>query len=376
MRQLLSYAKTERSQERDPGGSPTSSRESSITGYGRCYSEGPAHERPGWRCPGQRAGVTILNSSFRLRMISSQEVVMAYRLILGREPESEAVVADHCRRHESLSALRAAFLNSAEFQARVADYGPSVSVDIDVEPAMLQQMFMRIEECWQALGETEPYWSVASCDQFKSNRFAAHAGEFYDSGKRDMERLLVWLSRNRIELESIRSCAEYGCGVGRVTTWLCAQFPRVFAYDISAPHLRLASQRLSEDGRTNVTFSKIATISSLASLEPADLVVTLIVLQHNPPPVLAHILRALLRSIRPRGVAFFQLPTYGTGYGFDACQYLTRAAPAGSFEMHVLPQQSVFQIVHDEGFAVLEVQPDHFVGRPNWISNTFLVQRR
>ncbi len=50
-------------------------------------------------------------------MLSAQDVEMAYRLLLGREPESSAVVEDH-RRVESLDALRDRFLQSPEFRSR------------------------------------------------------------------------------------------------------------------------------------------------------------------------------------------------------------------------------------------------------------------
>jgi hypothetical protein len=173
-------------------------------------------------------------------MVSPEEVVMAYRLILGREPESQMVVAEHCARHENLNALRGAFLDSEGFRSgrgqpfhvSAGDRQP-LKVDVDLDPSALQRIFERVERCWRALGETEPYWSVASCDQFKSAGFTAHAREFYDSGKRGAERLLAWLSRNHVDLASLRTCCEYGCGVGRVTGWLYAHFPRVIAYDIS-----------------------------------------------------------------------------------------------------------------------------------------------
>jgi SAM-dependent methyltransferase len=315
-------------------------------------------------------------------MVSREEVELAYRFILGREPESDIVVSDHSLRYESLPALRKAFLESAEFQSRVvrppafeADQGPALSIDIALSPAVLNQMFQRVEGCWQALGQKEPYWSVLSSDQFRSAAFNVNSGAFYDSGRRDTERLLAWLTRNHIEPQSIHSCSEYGCGVGRVTNWLCCRFPQVFAYDISEPHLQLARQHLSNERRSNVTFCRIDTIAALSALEPADLVFTIIVLQHNPPPVMAHVLRMLLRSLKPRGLAYFQAPTYAIGYRFDAKQYLKSSRLTDSFEMHVLPQSSIFRIVRDEGCAVLEVQPDFYVGDPNWVSNTFLVQR-
>lgn len=315
-------------------------------------------------------------------MVSSQEVEMAYRLILGREPESASAVEFHCSRWKSLQALREGFLESAEFRAlksRVVqpdiDFNPPLSVETELAPAKLQQMLERVEQCWSALGRTEPYWSVASFDRFKSSAFDANASQFYASGERDVQRLLAWLRRNHIDPASLESCCEYGCGVGRVTTWLCSQFARVFACDVSEPHLKLARQHLLAEGHSNVTFRKIDSLLSPSQFDRVDLVFSIIVLQHNPPPVIAHIVRMLLRSLNPGGLAFFQVPTYAAGYSFNAKEYLRRPVEEASFEMHLLPQSSICKIVQEEGCTILEVQPDTYVGSSQWISNTFLIQR-
>jgi SAM-dependent methyltransferase len=314
-------------------------------------------------------------------MLSEQDVEMAYRLLLGREPESSAVVEDH-RRVESLDALRDRFLQSPEFRIRTqrpiqtdVDYCPPLAIDTDLEPSVLRQMFERVERCWRELGNTEPYWSVISSDEFRSNIFNSHEAEFYDSGKGEAERLLAWLVRNHIDAASIRTCCEYGCGVGRATGGLSSAFERVFAYDISEPHLELARRHLLKDKRSNVTLHRIDSIASLSNLEHVDVVFSVIVLQHNPPPVIAHILMMLLRSLNDGGLAFFQVPTYAFGYEFDARKYLRSKAPADTCEMHLLPQPTIFRIVREEGCAVLEVQPDLYVRTPRWVSNTFLVQR-
>lgn len=307
---------------------------------------------------------------------------MAYRLILGRDPESAIAVEFHCSKCDNLQALRAAFLGSAEFKAKAsrvvqtdADYNPPLAVETELAPAKLQEMFRRVEQCWSALGKTEPYWSVASFDRFKSSTFDAHSSQFYASGEREVQRMLAWLRRNQIDPASLESCLEYGCGVGRVTTWLCSQFARVFACDVSEPHLELSRRRLLADGHSNVAFRKIDSLLSPSQFDPVDLVFSIIVLQHNPPPVIAHIVRMLLRSLNPNGLAFFQVPTYAAGYAFNAKEYLRRPVEEASFEMHLLPQSSIFKIVRDEGCTVLEVQPDTYVGSPQWISNTFLIQR-
>jgi hypothetical protein len=81
------------------------------------------------------------------------------------------------------------------------------------------------------------------------------------------------------------------------------------------------------------------------------------------------------RSLGPGGVVFFQVPTYARGYHFNAKTYLRSQASESAFEMHLLPQSSIFRIIREEGGTALEVQPDLWVGDPNWESNTFLVQK-
>src|SRR5690349_12880974 len=50
-------------------------------------------------------------------MVSVDEVKAAFRLILGREAESDAVAAEHARACGSIDELRLALMGSEEFQA-------------------------------------------------------------------------------------------------------------------------------------------------------------------------------------------------------------------------------------------------------------------
>jgi hypothetical protein len=119
----------------------------------------------------------------------------------------------------------------------------------------------------------------------------------------------------------------------------------------------------------------MGTLASLDELPPVDLVFSVIVLQHNPPPLIAHVLRKLLGTLRPGGVAFFQVPTYARGYRFETAKYLRSKPRTDCVEMHVLPQAEVFSIVASSACETLEVLPDSCVGDPDWISNTFLVRK-
>jgi hypothetical protein len=109
------------------------------------------------------------------------------------------------------------------------------------------------------------------------------------------------------------------------------------------------------------------------NLPPADAVFSIIVLQHNPPPVIALILTKLLACLRPFGIADFQVPTRAKGYRFSVDEYLNSRNAKFEMEMHAIPQKDVFAIIRQAGCE--EVQPDDMTGSLDLISNTFLVRK-
>jgi 2-polyprenyl-3-methyl-5-hydroxy-6-metoxy-1,4-benzoquinol methylase len=316
-------------------------------------------------------------------MVSNDDVVMAYRLFLDREPENPATVAAYAKSTRDIRTLRDQFLNSAEFDSArvphlpaVLDEGRPLRIDVDVSVAALQGMLSRVEDTWHRLGCVEPFWSVLSSEEFRQDKFGGNAEAFYLSGEKEARRLNAWLKRNCPTFDTrSRSCCEYGCGTGRVTKWLASQFLQVTACDISKPHLDLADAYLRRIGVTNVLLRQIDSMDSLSQIEPVDLVFSCIVLQHNPPPIMALILKNMLRWLKPGGIAFFQLPTYCLNYEFIASDYLL-APSTREIEMHVLPQRYVCDIARQQKCVVLEIQPDGFVGLPYWISTSFLLQKQ
>jgi len=93
--------------------------------------------------------------------------------------------------------------------------------------------------------------------------------------------------------------------------------------------------------------------------------------------VIAFIVEALIRSLNPGGVAFFQVPTYRRGYAFSLRDYLAEGSARGGMEMHVLPQSRVFDIAQRAGARVLEVIDDTWTGlREKEVSNTFVIQNK
>jgi 2-polyprenyl-3-methyl-5-hydroxy-6-metoxy-1,4-benzoquinol methylase len=316
--------------------------------------------------------------------LSSEAVTWAYRLFLEREPEDYAVIADKLSRLTKISELRQEFLHSNEFRQNnpgihapaLAGNEPPMSIQEVESDAELEVLFQHIQEVWQHLGETEPYWSVLTAEPFKLANIQKGKSLFYESGKWDVICLFQTLERNGIDSTPFRSCLDYGCGLGRVVRWLSEKFERVYGYDISRSHLLGAEAYLNREGVGHVTLRHVREVRDVQDLPRVDLIHSVKVLQHNPPPLMSLIIRAFIRALNSGGVAFFQLPTYRLNYAFSLAGYLNDEATRLDMEMHVLPQSRVFEIVTEEGGLPIEVLEDDQTGlRQREVSNTFLVQK-
>lgn len=302
---------------------------------------------------------------------------MAYRVFLDRGPESEAVIETFTQL-SSMEELCRSFLYSGEFMKLFAQrqkpfIWPPMAVEVEVDPAVLRRLHQHVERTWRALGEDDPYWSVLTQPEFRIDAFAANAPAFRESGRHEVDRMRAFADRAGLDLSRYGSCLELGCGVGRITRWLADAFPSVIAADISRSHLRILEHELKTD---RVQTAALTSIDAIDALPGFDVFFTVIALQHNPPPVIAEILKRVLARLQGGGLGYFQVPTYEHGYRFSADDYLAHASAEDGMEMHVLPQPEVFSILEACDCRVLEVQEDGFTGNALGISNTFFVQKR
>jgi SAM-dependent methyltransferase len=313
--------------------------------------------------------------------ISKETIIWAYRLFLDREPENEKIVASKLRSLSNTQDVRREFLNSDEYLSSNPT-SPILSLS-GCEPPLLiekvdnlQDLFVHIQDTWEYLGNTEPHWSVLTWDKFLSSGEGTQK-QFYDTGEYEADRLFNTLNRNGIDHGSLKTCLEFGCGLGRVTLWLAKKYETVIGYDISSSHLSLARQYFDEKGYKNITLYHLKNLSDLSTLPKVDLIFSVIVLQHNPPPIIRLIVRELIRALNPGGVAFFQVPTYRLGYKFILQEYLSNEVENCEMESHVLTQKEVFDIVYNEQGEVLEVLEDACVGLTYGVrSNTFVVRKK
>jgi SAM-dependent methyltransferase len=316
---------------------------------------------------------------------SREAVNWAYRLLLNREPESEAVIAEHIAASPEISRLREVFIGSSEFRARapaalklvLGGEEPPRTIETSGAPSLLQSLFDHVNRSWHHLGETDPYWSVLTAPEYRGQPSQQDIARFFASGAGDVKRLQAALARLGIALDGHGTCIEYGCGLGRVTRHLASHFSRMIGVDISAAHLKIARELAGAEGIGGIEWMHLDTINGLSSLPEADFVYSMIVLQHNPPPVIERILLAFARLLKPGGIAYFQVPTYRVDYEFRLADYLRDQVGRKEMEMHAFPQARVFEIFAEAGAVPLSIVEDGATGnRRGERSNTFVFQRR
>lgn len=312
--------------------------------------------------------------------LTKQEIVRAgYRVLLGREPESDAVVDAAAAGCVTAEDILRHFRDSAEFhdiherrelfalvQRGLVSKGPAV--EVQTTPEQLAALFERVCGQWSRLGDSEPYWSVLTSDRFKMSSIADHRAEFELSGRHAVEVFERAMKRCGLGADPGADCLELGCGVGRITRYLAPRFRHVTGVDVSAGNLRLCAEYMAACGLANVDTRLLSAPADLAALPDFDVLYSVIVLQHNPPPVIKHMLDALLGKIRPGGIAYVQVPTHTLDYAFSVERYLATAPDV--LDMHLLPMPEVLASLAAAGFSVREVLMDTWTGL--YGSHTFL----
>lgn len=251
---------------------------------------------------------------------------------------------------------------------------PPIPVETEASAENRARLIARVQASWSDLGKRDPHWSVLTNERYRADRISETLDEFYTTGEHTLAFVRAALARCGGALGEIGHVTDLGCGVGRVTTAFARAGCTVTAVDISANHLAVTRDHLARTGLADrVETVQLTALETLDTLPETDLFFSVIVLQHNPPPIMAEMLRRTLARVRPGGHAYFQVPTYKDGYRYRVADDLRRTKPA--MEMHVLPAPAVFQVLEGAGFRPLEVRRDSLVGDLAFESHAFLARK-
>lgn len=222
------------------------------------------------------------------------------------------------------------------------DSRPPLEIELELSDRDKRTLWRHVSRLWSRLGAEDVCWSLISGDRGRKDAMtqADAVADFYATAEQAWARVDDWLARNGWALSHGGACSEFGCGVGRVTEWLARRFRRVRAFDILTTHLTAARERLSGLGIRNVEWLLVRGQEDLRHLRGTDFFHSIMVLQHNPPPLIAHVLGEAVAGLEEQGLDFFQVPTYARGYSFVVQAYAAGLGQRRGVEMHVLPQNA------------------------------------
>ena len=159
-----------------------------------------------------------------------------------------------------------------------------------------------LKSTWEQLGADDPLWAVLTDPTRKGNRWAVD--EFMATGRQWIDRISAQLDSLGLRLGT--HVLDFGCGVGRLSLALAERVDRVTGIDIAESMVERAREVNRYPDRVDFHHYD----GRLLPFDDAsfDSVVSIIVIQHAPPPVQIAALVELQRVLRPGGVMVVQIP--------------------------------------------------------------------
>jgi len=156
---------------------------------------------------------------------------------------------------------------------------------------------------WNRFGKRDPLWAVISWPEKKGGKWVPE--QFFQLGKNDIAQFFAYLNTLGLALPR-RNALDFGCGVGRLTQALAANFDKVAGVDIAPSMIKLAQQYNRFGDRCRYYLNERDDLALFES-NSFDLVFSLITLQHMHPQYIRRYLAEFLRVLAPQGVLYFQL---------------------------------------------------------------------
>jgi SAM-dependent methyltransferase len=208
----------------------------------------------------------------------------------------------------------------------------------------------RYEELWKPLTVTEAIAEIYNTTDVES---------FERGGRLDFDWLAPFLSESTTVL-------DFGCGIGRVARYVAPACKEIWAVDISARMLELATRRMKDYTNVHYVRSQDTRIPDVPTAS-IDLVYSLLVLQHVEREDAFLLLEELRRVLRRDGRAVLTFPNLLSDIYLDSFVHYARSgASTQANRARVYTPQEVERILGAAGFdAELDVNTEiRVVARP------------
>ena len=232
-------------------------------------------------------------------------------------------------------------------------------------------MCNRVVKQWTKLGEEKPYWSVITDPKFMPRELEKHSDEFWASGEITVDEIFTKCDELNLEVNKKGIGFELGAGVGRLSFPLSKRISKLLALDVSRGNLSILHDKQSSE--TNIEPILISSFEQFKTFSKIDFFISLITLQHNPPPLQRFILQSIFESMNIHAVGVFQIPIHTPHFTFNTKAFLD--GNASEMDMFSLPIDKIFEICRESNVSIVHVEQNNLAG-PKYLSCTFYVQKR
>src|SRR5579862_9871405 len=153
----------------------------------------------------------------------------------------------------------------------------------------------KLQECWNALGETDPLWAILADPAKKGGKW--DWDDFFRTGECDIEKVLGRVAAQGIEIHHGKAL-DFGCGVGRLTQALGLHFEECVGVDIAPSMIRLAREHNRRGARCRYELNAHPDLRLFAD-NTFDFVYSTLVLQHMRPTMRSVTYRNFCECSRP-----------------------------------------------------------------------------
>ncbi len=161
------------------------------------------------------------------------------------------------------------------------------------------------QKLFEEFGESDPMFAVLSEKSLRGNRWDPET--FFATGRKEIADSLDCVAGLDVSLHKGRAL-DFGCGVGRLSQALCAEFEEVTGVDISASMIA-AAEKYNQHGARCTYLVNTRDDLSLFPDQSFDFVYTDKVLQHMHPDFSSRYIADFFRILKPGGMALFQIPS-------------------------------------------------------------------
>jgi SAM-dependent methyltransferase len=164
-----------------------------------------------------------------------------------------------------------------------------------------------IGQGWDQAAREDAMFNILTIPGKEGGRWTAE--EFFEHGRQEIDYVIERLDRLGFRDSRHRTAVDFGCGVGRLTQALADHYEVAFGVDASGEMIHKANALAFERKADRVIFfhNEKPNLRFIQS-GTADMVYSMITLQHMPNELQKAYVQEFMRIISDDGVAVFEVP--------------------------------------------------------------------